>query len=178
MNIISNKIYRYNEVTSTQDVAYKKAMGGERAGTVVVAESQTQGRGRLGRKWQSPKGGLYLSIILNPELSDKDSKLTLTAAECVARIIGARCNLPPSTYHLEPTIKHPNDVLLNGKKAAGILAEMKDGHLILGIGINVNTLLKDLPEGATSIFEETGRKSDNKELMGALLKEINHAFGG
>lgn len=163
MNTVENTIYSHIEVTSTQDIAYKKAIEGEGAGTVVVAESQTKGRGRLGRKWHSPKGGLYVSIILNPRLYTQDSKLALTAAGCVAKVIGA-------------TIKHPNDVLLNGKKVAGILAEMRDGCLILGIGINANTLLKDLPEGATSIFEETGKRVDNKELLNALLKEINHAF--
>lgn len=159
------RIYRYNEITSTMDVAYKKALQGESAGAVVVAESQTQGRGRLGRRWQSPKSGLYMSIILNPELSNEDSGVTLVAAECVAKIIGGAV-----------TIKPPNDIMLNGKKVAGVLAEMKDGHLILGIGINVNTLLKDLPEGATSIFEETGLKTDTDNLLDALLKELNSAF--
>lgn len=168
--IASQKIYFYNEVTSTQDIAYKKAKEGGQVGTVVVAESQTQGRGRFGRKWHSPRrGGLYLSVILNPDLSDKKPEITLLAARCVAKTIGLRLNI-------SPTIKHPNDVLLNRKKVAGILAEMKDGHLILGIGVNINTLIKDLPYGATSIFEETGVKLERKELLNALLKELNDAF--
>jgi BirA family biotin operon repressor/biotin-[acetyl-CoA-carboxylase] ligase len=180
------KIYAYEETSSTMDVAMRLAANKEPEGSVVVSEGQTKGRGRLGRNWVSPKGkGIYLSIILRPAVQLQEVPLlTLMAAVAVARAIEKETNL-------KPQIKWPNDVMLRGKKVAGILtelnAELNRVHaVILGIGINVNTDKRSLPAHATSLAQELDEviatrseakgKQSRVELARRLLEELDKIY--
>ena len=169
-------IHHSVEIGSTNDRAKELAHGGAPEGTLVVAESQSAGRGRFGRAWASPgRGGLYLSLILRPSLAPSEApQITLLAGVGVCRAINA---LTP----VGAGIKWPNDVLIKGKKVAGILTEMEAEmdrihHLIVGIGINVNTRMSFLPravrERATSLLEETGKPISRKDLLAMVLAEM------
>jgi BirA family biotin operon repressor/biotin-[acetyl-CoA-carboxylase] ligase len=136
-------------------------------GAVVVAEEQTSGRGRLGRRWEAAPGtSILCSISLRPAVdAEVLPHLSLVAgaacAEAMAVVTG-----------LHPTVKFPNDILVSGRKVAGILAEASGGWVVLGIGINVNAQLEELPEGATSLSRETGRPVDRAELLITLLERL------
>src|SRR5437868_4003663 len=136
--LIGREIIILEQTTSTNDVVADKAQAGAGDGLVVFAEHQTAGRGQRGKSWESSPGhGLWLSILLRPEIAVKDSpSLTRWAAETVCRTIAAVCALPA-------VVKQPNDVYVFGRKIAGVLVEMRAQprapHLaILGIGLNVN----------------------------------------
>ncbi|MBL7068842.1 MAG: biotin--[acetyl-CoA-carboxylase] ligase [Candidatus Omnitrophica bacterium] len=173
--IIAKKIYSYETIDSTNDRAYKLAEEGAEEGTVVVAERQSKGKGRMGRRWSSPKGGVYLSLILRPKLMPTEiSKLTLVAAVSVAQTIR-------SATGLQPLIKWPNDILIGRNKLCGILTELKaeqdlTAFVILGIGINVNTRISLLPKNATSISKELGRDYSKIDLTKLLLKNIESHY--
>ncbi len=169
------------EASSTNTVAWEMASQGKLGeGAVVMALEQTQGKGRRGRTWQSPKGGLWFSTVLYPRLPAKDVvQLSLVFALAVARALERFSNLP---VH----VKWPNDVLINGKKVAGILLEMNTEfdavkYLVAGIGVNVNIRSGDLPvdlQGrATSLLETTGREFDLKEILYTILSEMEKAYG-
>lgn len=164
------------ETASTNDVARKQARKGAKAGFLVAASRQTKGRGRLGRSWESPAGrGLYVSIVLRPALPmAKAGQLTIlssvAAVDAVEAISGRR-----------PQIKWPNDLVMGGKKLAGLLIETElDGpkldFAVIGIGLNVRHEAKDFsPEVrrlATSLYLETGQLYRRADLLVALL----HAF--
>jgi len=144
-------------------------------GAVALTEEQTEGRGRLGRTWVSPPGvSLLFSLLLEPRVETaRLPELTLVAgraaADAIAQVTG-----------LTPEIKLPNDVLVGGKKTAGILAEARDGRVVLGIGINVNVAAADLPQGidppATSLLIETGQDVDRAELLVELLDRLERAY--
>ena len=144
-------------------------------GAVVVADEQTEGRGRLGRAWEAPAGtSLLLSLRLLPRVpGDRLPELTVVAAMAVAEAIGELTGL-------RPEIEHPNDVLLAGRKTAGVLAETVDGRVTLGIGVNVNQTADELPRAArwppTSLRVETGRKLDRAELLAELLDRLEHRY--
>ena len=147
--VIGKRIFSYDTVDSTNTIAYTFAQDGLAEGTVVVAEAQRKGKGRLGRQWTSPRGvGIYLSCILRPQLLPLEvPKITLVTA--VASVTAVR-----SVSGLDAEIRWPNDVLINNKKVCGILIEMKAEQdtvdfVIVGIGVNVNTTSRDLPEEAT-----------------------------
>jgi BirA family biotin operon repressor/biotin-[acetyl-CoA-carboxylase] ligase len=172
-------IYR-DECASTQDMAAELARGGEPEGLVVIAETQTRGRGRKGRSWIStPGAGICLSVILRPGLKPSQIvQIPLVAGVAAARAIRA-------VTGLKPDIKWPNDILVGGKKVAGILTEMsceidRINHVILGIGINVNTLESDLPEPvrvvATSLQSECGRKISRVALVQRFLTELEAIY--
>ena len=174
--MIGKKVYAYETTDSTMDLAHRLGQAGEPEGSVVVAESQSKGRGRLGRSWISPKSkGIYASILLRPSLRLSEvPKITLMAAVAAARAIQAETRLSPE-------IKWPNDILLGGKKVAGILTEMnaesdRINYVVIGIGMNVNSLQKDLPDRATSISEELGRPVDRTKLAQALFEEMDKAY--
>lgn len=138
-------IFAYREVPSTMDVAHELAAAGEPDGALIWAERQTQGRGRMSRKWESPAGGVYCSVVLRPSRPQAEHPQLslvagLAAAEAVERLSG-----------LHPSIRWPNDLLLDGRKLAGILLEARQDWVVLGFGINVTTPLAQLPEGATSL---------------------------
>ncbi|HEV8601826.1 MAG TPA: biotin--[acetyl-CoA-carboxylase] ligase [Gaiellaceae bacterium] len=144
-------------------------------GAVAVAEEQTEGRGRLGRRWLSPLGTSVLcSILLEPAVDPpRLPELSLVAGEaCVEAIV--------VVTGLEPQIKLPNDVLLGGRKAAGILAEASEGRVTLGIGINVNITEDELPgdveHPATSLLVEAGRPVDRAELLVTLLERLERGY--
>jgi len=169
-------IHHYDKIDSTNSKAYELAETGVDEGTIVIAESQTHGRGRLGRKWVSPEpGGVYMSIILRPDLgTDEIPAITIVAAGAVARTIKKVCGL-------DPGIKWPNDILINGKKICGILTEIKAqpdmvDFLVLGIGVNVNTSSEKLPEGSASLKELTLRTVDRAHFIRILLEELEHDY--
>ena len=144
-------------------------------GALAVADAQTRGRGRLGRRWDAVPGtSLLCSLVLRPPVEpERLPELSLVAgracAEAIAEITG-----------LEPTIKFPNDVLLGGRKVAGILAEASGGRVVLGIGVNVNQDAEELPRGtripATSLRLEYGRPLDRGALLVALLARLEEHY--
>ena len=173
---IGKEVIYYDTIDSTNTAAYNLAKQGAKEGTVVVAEKQTKGRGRLSREWVSPKQkGIYFSVILRPEITPFQApKMTLMAAVSVALAIR-------ETTGAQALIKWPNDILLNGKKIAGILTEMEAEpdsikFLILGIGINANTKSSELPKGASSIHSETDKKVSRIELLRNTLKRLEEHY--
>lgn len=180
-NVIGNRIYHYPAVGSTNDEARSLAERGEPEGTVVVAEGQHDGRGRLGRTWLSPAGtGVYLSVILRPPIAPQQApRLTLVAGLAVARAVRSTCGLPA-------LIKWPNDILLEGRKVAGILTEMRAeverlGYVVIGVGTNVNLRAADFPaflkDAATSLREEAGRPVSRVAYARSLLEEMDTLYG-
>ncbi|MBI3333406.1 MAG: biotin--[acetyl-CoA-carboxylase] ligase [Candidatus Omnitrophica bacterium] len=175
--LIGKRIHAYEATDSTMDVAHRLAATGEPEGSVVVAEGQARGRGRLGRSWLSPKGkGIYASVILRPSLRLSEAPLvTLMAAVAAARAVHGETGLAPE-------IKWPNDLLIGGKKVAGILTELnaelnRIHYIVLGIGINVNTGKRQLPARATSLAEELGSRVDRARLARRLFTELDQAYG-
>jgi BirA family transcriptional regulator, biotin operon repressor / biotin---[acetyl-CoA-carboxylase] ligase len=144
-------------------------------GAVVVADEQTAGRGRLGRAWEAPPASSVLvSIALRPRVrSDRLPELSLVAGEACAQAIA-------ETAGVEATVKHPNDVLVDGRKVAGVLAEAREGRVVLGVGINVSQSRVDLPDRAehpaTSLLLETQHDLDRAELLVVLLDRLERAY--
>jgi BirA family biotin operon repressor/biotin-[acetyl-CoA-carboxylase] ligase len=144
-------------------------------GALVVAEEQTAGRGRLGRPWFAPAGtSLLCSLQLRPSApTERLPELTGVAARACSEAIAALTGL-------DPTLKFPNDVLVGRRKVAGILAEAREGRVVLGIGINVNIPADELPENvdlpATSLLVETGRALDRAELLAAVLEQLERRY--
>ena len=141
-------------------------------GAVALTEEQTEGRGRLGRKWVSPPGvSLLFSVLLEPPVeSARLPELTVVAGEAVREAIA-------EVTGLAPEIKLPNDILIGGRKTAGILAEAQGGRVVLGIGVNVNVAERDLPEAtATSLLVETGAELDRAELLVEILDRLESRY--
>jgi len=178
--IIGRDIRVFEQTTSTNDVIEKLARDGVKEGVVVFAESQTKGRGRLGRKWMSPAyKGLWFSILLRPDLRPQETtQLTVAAATALRRALQAETGL-------NPEIKWPNDVWINGKKVAGVLTELsaeldRVNHVILGIGVDVNLgtgeFPADLRKQATSLKIEAGRAFSRADLAAAILRELDNDY--
>lgn len=174
--ILGKDIKYFDSVASTMDVAFQLGIEGASEGTVVCAESQTKGKGRLGRSWASPKAkGIYMSVILRPKLVPADlTQLTLLSAVAVCETLRKFCALPAK-------IKWPNDILVKDKKLAGILTELsaemdRVRFLVIGIGINVNTPLSQLPSNATSVKHETGQKSSRIDLVQEILRSLERWY--
>jgi len=177
-NAIGGKILHYFRVDSTNTAALALAATGAAHGTVVLAEEQTAGRGRLGRNWYSQKSsGIYVSVILRPELSPAAAPaLTLMAGVAAHRAIS-------SATRLAVDIRWPNDLLVNGKKVCGILTEMSAElgrlhYVVLGIGINVNhrAMPDELKPIATSLRIEGGRNYSRAQILVTLLKELEKHY--
>ncbi|WP_139489134.1 biotin--[acetyl-CoA-carboxylase] ligase [Brevibacillus dissolubilis] len=139
-------IIAHDTVQSTQILAHQEAGNGAPEGTIVIAEMQTGGKGRLGRVWHSPKGtGIWMSLIIRPVIPlAKAPQMTLLTAVAMARTIREQLDV-------DVKIKWPNDIFVNGKKVCGILTELnaesdRVNYLVIGIGINVNTVESDFPE--------------------------------
>jgi BirA family biotin operon repressor/biotin-[acetyl-CoA-carboxylase] ligase len=175
--VIGRDIRVFQETTSTNDIIEKFARDGVKEGVVVFAESQTKGRGRLGRKWASPaKKGLWFSLLLRPDLRPQETtQLTVASATALRRAIGSQTGL-------DPEIKWPNDILVRGKKVAGILTEMNAEvdrlkYVIVGIGIDVNLSPRDFPPDlkkiATSLKIELGKTVSRAELAVSILRELD-----
>jgi BirA family biotin operon repressor/biotin-[acetyl-CoA-carboxylase] ligase len=165
-------IYRYAEVTpSTQRMLAED----EAEGAIAVAEEQTEGRGRLGRTWEAPAGtSVLVSVLLLPTVAAaRLPELSLVAGGAVAEAIVA-------VTGMQPAIEFPNDVLIGGRKVAGILAESSDGRVVLGIGVNVNQTLEQLPADAqtepTSLRLELGEPVSRVRLLAAILLQLERAY--
>jgi len=165
-------VYRYAEVVpSTQ----RMLAGNDGEGAVAVAEEQTEGRGRLGRSWEAPEGtSVLVSVLLLPAVqAARLPELSLVAGGAVAEAI-------VEVTGIEPTIKYPNDVLIAGRKVAGILAESSEGRVVLGIGVNANQTREQLPANAqtepTSLRLELGEPVNRVQLLVAILLQLERAY--
>ena len=144
-------------------------------GALVTTDEQTAGRGRLGRRWLAPAGAsLLCSLQLRPTVpSERLPELTVVASRACAEAIAALTRLAPE-------VKFPNDVLVGARKLAGILAEAREGRVVLGIGVNVNLAAEQLPQEvdlpATSLLVETGRELDRAELLAELLVRLEGRY--
>jgi BirA family transcriptional regulator, biotin operon repressor / biotin---[acetyl-CoA-carboxylase] ligase len=142
-------------------------------GAVAVAEEQTAGRGRLGRGWSAPpRTSILASIVLRPHVpSAQLPEVSLVAGDAVAKVLAGAIGV-------EPVVKFPNDVLLAGRKVAGILAEAADGRVVLGIGVNVNQQPGELPQDvhATSLRIVTGHKLDRAPLLAEILARLERSY--
>ncbi len=174
---LGNNIRHCDSIGSTMDEAFRLGVEGAEEGTVVCADRQTQGKGRLGRAWISPKNkGVYMSVILRPELSPADAaRITLLGAVAVCEAIENFSSLPVR-------IKWPNDILMNGKKISGILTELsaemdRVRFIVVGVGINVNASLSQLPSNATSIKNEMGKKFSRVGLVQEVLRSLEKWYG-
>ncbi len=169
------KVIRYKRVTSTNDKAKVLAEKGAGEWTVVAAKVQTRGRGRFGKKWQSRKGGLWLSIILRPRMSPEGvAKLQFLASNAVRKVILTETGLVVQT-------KWPNDVVVESQKIAGILVESKSKgrqvtFVIVGIGLNLNQRRSTLPAGATSLYAITHEKFDEMRMLSGILEQMREDY--
>jgi len=166
------KVYRYAEVTpSTQRMLAEDSA----EGAVAVAEEQTQGRGRLGRRWEAAAGSsILVSVLLVPPVEPpRLPELSLVAGGAVAQAIAELTGI-------EPAIKFPNDLLIGMRKVAGILAESSEGRVVLGIGVNVNQTAQELPAGTltppTSLRVVLGEPVDRARLLAAILLHLERDY--
>ncbi|WP_050607883.1 biotin--[acetyl-CoA-carboxylase] ligase [Clostridium niameyense] len=176
---IGNRILYFDSITSTNDKAKELALNNYPHGSVIIAEEQTNGRGRLGRSWISPKyKGIWMSIILRPNINTLDvPKVTQVTAAAVEKSL---LNMNLKTY-----IKWPNDIILNSKKICGILTEMSGeinnvNYVVVGIGINANLDVEDLDgdlkEKATSIKIEENKSIKRKLLVAHILNNFETLY--
>jgi BirA family biotin operon repressor/biotin-[acetyl-CoA-carboxylase] ligase len=174
------RIYSYKSVGSTNTIAQGLAKSGYPEGTLVIADTQTKGKGRLGRRWHSPPGkGLYFTIILRPNIPpDRIAGLSLVAGLAVVRAVKEVTGIVSQT-------KWPNDVLYKNKKLAGILVEVaaeldRINYMVLGCGINVNTQKKNLPLSlqmkSTSLRIISGKDIPRVQLLKSVLKHFEDLY--
>jgi BirA family biotin operon repressor/biotin-[acetyl-CoA-carboxylase] ligase len=177
---IGRRLVCLPETTSTNADAFRLAEGGAEEGTTVIADAQSGGKGRRGRVWSSPAGvNLYCSVVLRPAIMPHEApQLTFLSAVAVARAI-------EDSTALKPEIKWPNDILIDGRKVAGLLNEMSaetDGinFVILGIGVNLNMnrtqFPADLRTPATSLLQEQGRPVNRAQFAAAMLGELDRLY--
>ncbi|MCU0653249.1 MAG: biotin--[acetyl-CoA-carboxylase] ligase [Candidatus Pacebacteria bacterium] len=165
---------KFGELESTSAKAKEMAAQGAKPWTVVTALQQNQGYGRKGNAWYSPEGGLYFSVVLPKSNIEDLQTMTILAAYCVANTVKEQLDV-------EPMIKLPNDVYLNGKKVCGILTEnVVEGEVrssVIGIGVNTNTdyFPADL-EAATSLKKELGRTIDNDQFLEQIISQLQNVF--
>jgi len=178
--VIGRDIRVFEQTNSTNDIIEKLARDGVKDGVVVFAESQTRGRGRLGRQWLSPpRRGLWFSVLLRPDLRPQAAtQLTVAAAVALVRAIREQTGLAPE-------IKWPNDILVHSRKVAGVLTELSAEldhikHLTLGIGVDVNLAASEFPPElrklATSLKLECGRHLNRIELAASILRELDRGY--
>ena len=142
-DLIGKRVYYFEEIDSTQNFAQKIALDKKENGTIIIAEKQTSGRGRLDRKWTSPKGGVWFSLIIHPKFDVSNSTLVpIAGAVALSKSI-------KSILNIETSVKWPNDITLDGKKVAGMLVDASFQannieYLILGVGINFDIDVKKL----------------------------------
>jgi len=177
--IMGVETYSFRQTRSTNDLAFHLAEQGAAEGTLVIAESQKKGRGRFGRCWISPPGGLWFSLILRPYFFPSLApRITITASLAVASTIRQLTPLPA-------LIRWPNDILIKGKKVSGIITEMNAEtevikFIILGIGVNLNLDATDFPPEirnmATSIRQELGYSLSRVDFLVTLLGKIEKYY--
>ncbi|KOS69138.1 biotin--acetyl-CoA-carboxylase ligase [Lysinibacillus contaminans] len=170
-------IHHFDVVDSTQTIAHKLAQEGAPDGTIVIGEEQTAGRGRMARPWESAHGtGIWMTIIVRPDVTPQQaSSYTLVVAVAVSKAIKALYK------NVEPAIKWPNDLLINGKKCTGILTEMQAEAdcvqaLLVGIGINANQVEADfspeIADIATSLRLAAGEEINRAALVATILQYL------
>ncbi|MDE1769110.1 MAG: biotin--[acetyl-CoA-carboxylase] ligase [Thaumarchaeota archaeon] len=182
-DIIGKKIYYFNTIDSTQNFALKLSQKPHENGSVIIAERQTKGRGRLNRKWVSPKGGIWLSILLRPNFELEQTSLFPMITSLALSIAIEK------TLKIKPELKWPNDLMIKGKKVAGILIDVviesnKIDYLVIGVGIN----FKIQPSKISKLIKNTQRhyeittlvkeKQDTSpvELVQQFLLELEHLY--
>jgi BirA family biotin operon repressor/biotin-[acetyl-CoA-carboxylase] ligase len=179
MGYFGEKIYSFETISSTNDFAKEIASKGEPEGTIVIADEQTKGRGKLDRKWFSPKGkNLLFSIILRPKIkTDRIQLLTLLAGVSVCESL--------EKFGIYSDLKWPNDLLIQCKKVCGILLESSfrgdiPEFVIIGIGLNVNTDVDDFPpelrNNVTSLKIITGKEFDKKEILSEICIRLEKNY--
>lgn len=179
-SLLGKNIEIHSSIGSTNARAKELALSGASEGTVVIADEQVQGRGRLGRSWVSPPGkGIWMSVVLRPHLSPQDvPRITIMTAVAVAEAL-KRC------AQVEVGIKWPNDIVCNGKKLCGILTEVHAEpevihYAVVGIGLNVNLSIEDFPEDikgiATSLKIEKGEEFHRVDIIKAMLQEMEKGY--
>lgn len=167
------KIHYYAQVTSTMDIARDLARSGCPGGTVVIAESQASGRGRLKRVWHSVRGGLYFTVVLRPDLPvSLNHRVPFSASVALAQSLEELCGVPAR-------VKWPNDILVGGKKLAGMLSEMftEQGtlrYLNLGIGINVNNDPSLYEPNAIAVKDVLGKEFPRRDLLARFLDALDY----
>ena len=173
---VGKKIYYFDSLASTMNVAMKLGAEAAPEGTLVLSESQTKGKGRLGREWFSPKyKGIYLSLILKPKISPTEASIfTILAGVSISEAI-------KETTGLDTHIKWPNDLLVGHKKLGGILTELNAemdevNFVVIGAGLNVNNDKKSLPEGATSLREHKKEPINRVSLLQEILRKIESNY--
>jgi BirA family biotin operon repressor/biotin-[acetyl-CoA-carboxylase] ligase len=176
---IGREIHYYPEVDSTNEVAKRLAQEGVPEGTIVIAESQRRGRGRRGKKWLSPSGGVWMTIILRPDIPpSKAPQLTLVTGVAVAETLDQECRL-------DVGIKWPNDILIGEKKVCGILTEASANpqgleYVVVGIGIDLNVDVNNFPpelrEGATSLKHELEKEISGAKLVQQFLSNFEKLY--
>ncbi len=172
---IGKRVYYFEEIDSTQNFAQQIALDRKENGTIVIAGKQTAGRGRLDRKWTSPKGGIWFSLIVHPKFDVSTSTLVpIAGAVALAKSI-------KSTLEVDVSVKWPNDITLDGKKVAGMLVDASFqtnniDYMILGIGINFDIDVKKIEKGLTESPNFYGvkslRKKEDNTPPKILLKEF------
>ncbi len=173
------KIIHLKSISSTNEFALSLPVRSAESGTVIIADSQSRGRGRMGRVWVSPQNNIYMSAVLKPEIAVRDAAfLTVAAALSCVHALKSEAGL---TVH----IKWPNDLMAGSKKIGGILTEIRSGHdqihfAVIGIGINVNSLSKDFPgelaNTATSVKEVTGKYFSRSQILAQVLNELEQLY--
>lgn len=164
--IIGSKLLHFSSLTSTNEYA-KSIINTAKEGTVIIADKQIAGKGRFDRHWYSPDSGLWFSIILKPKKTSLFS-LVIGIALCDAL----------ETIGMEPHIRWPNDILIRTKKVAGILTEVENDTIIVGVGLNVNvrTFPNNLKNNATSLILESGKSFEKKKVLGLILEKIENRY--
>ena len=176
---LGHTVHYFSSIDSTNTVARQLALVGAGDGTVVVAETQTRGRGRLGRTWVSPPfRNLYLSVILRPPIP-------VTVAPQIGLMVGVAAAEAVSTWAAEAVIKWPNDVLISGRKVAGILTELEAqldrvACVIAGVGVNLNSPADDFPpelhDKAVSLCTASGAPVDRAAFADRLLSQLEQRY--
>lgn len=180
--LLGKDIRYWAEIDSTNAALHRLLKEGCEEGTTVIADAQSAGRGRVGKPWFSPPGvNLHLSVLLKPAIKAAEARfLTLIGSLAIADAL--------APYNVRPQVKWPNDVLVNDKKIAGVLAEtqLQEGriaYLILGLGVNVNIdrsmmdrYFGDAAAGATSLYEATGKIVDRNDFTAQLLERLEHHY--
>ncbi|MFC1860156.1 biotin--[acetyl-CoA-carboxylase] ligase [Chloroflexota bacterium] len=175
-HFIGQRVIYYPSLSSTMEVAKREAKHEAAEGTVVVADEQTAGRGRIKRVWLSPKGSIALSIILHPSVVSLPSLIMLASLAVVHSI--------EAITGLKPQVKWPNDILINNKKVCGILIESSVrgkavDYAVIGIGLNVNLKLTDFPDipsTATSLSNDMGSDVSRLRVIRQLLVEVERLY--
>ena len=175
---MGNEILCFRKVFSTNSIAKFLANHNAKEGTVLISEIQTNARGRLGKKWESPDGGVWMSVILRPKVPPaRIGLITLATGVAIARSI--------RKFGVDAKIKWPNDVLIHGDKISGVLTEVNATFneidwIVVGIGIDSNLKLEDFPEeiraGTTTLEEELPSKVDENELIAIFLNEFEEIY--